>query len=244
MRQLSLWGKHNPVVARIIIVVSHLLLVCIAAKLAMQFSSSGVQFSSWWLYFFITLFTVTALLYPSKSKGKKSQSHYIKQKSCDFVAALCGFCLVCCFVNQLDKYSFGQTANAYIIHNHSPYKNADAAKLLNDFRNGERKIFSGKEKRIIKNEFRYQLKQYVIAKVSGDKEKGNATALIILACIAAVGLIGIILSLACSLSCSGSDAAAVIVGVLGTAGVIWGLIAVIKSINRKHRKPVETSDKK
>ena len=81
-----------------------------------------------------------------------------------------------------------------------------------------------------------QLKKLVTAKLSGDKEAGKRTGLIILAIIGALGLTLLLSSLVCSLSCGGSDAAAVIVGILGIAGIIWGTIALIKLIKRKHPK--------
>ena len=70
----------------------------------------------------------------------------------------------------------------------------------------------------------------------GKKADAEQVALIILACIAAVGLLYLVMALACTLSCNGSDAAAVIVAILGLAGIIWGLIAVIRAINRKKTK--------
>jgi len=80
------------------------------------------------------------------------------------------------------------------------------------------------------------LLQYTKAKLKGDKTTGEEIALIILTCIAAVGLLYLVAALACTLSCNGSDAAAIIVAVLGTVAVIWGAVAVIRSINRKHAK--------
>ena len=237
MRKLSLWAKLNPHFARIIIVVSHILLIWIAGKFAMQFTAAGVQLSVWWTYFFIILFIIVGLSYPSKGKYKNQEWKYIKQKSCDLIAGICGFCLVFCFINQLNNGSFNQPAGAYVGVHHPAYKNPAAEKLLQDFKNGEKEFFTRKEKRIIKEEFSYQVKEYVKDKLTGKKDEAGDALLIILSCIAAIGLLLLVASLACSLSCSGSDAAAAIVGILGVVGVIWGLVAVIKGINRKHRKP-------
>ena len=237
MRKLSLWARLNPHFARIIIVVSHILLIWIAAKLAMQFTAAGVQLSVWWIYFFIVLFIIVGLSYPLKGKYKNKEWKYVKQKSYDLIAGICGFCLVFCFINQLSGGSLSQPADAYVRIHHPEYKNPAAEKILLDFKNGEKEFFTRKEKRIIKEEFRYQLKEYVKDKLTGKKDEAGDALLIILSCIAAVGLLLLVASLACSLSCSGSDAAAAIVGILGVVGVICGLIAVIKSIKRKHRKP-------
>ena len=88
----------------------------------------------------------------------------------------------------------------------------------------------------MKQEFKLQLKKYIVAKLSGDKEKANQTGAIILTIIAAVGLTFLLSALVCELSCSGADAAAVIIGILGLAGIIWGTIAFIKYLKRKQKK--------
>jgi hypothetical protein len=46
----------------------------------------------------------------------------------------------------------------------------------------------------------------------------------------------LLLALACEISCAGSDAGAIVVSILGLAGIIWGAIALIKSVKRKALK--------
>ena len=60
--------------------------------------------------------------------------------------------------------------------------------------------------------------------------------LILLALILAYG----VAALACSLSCAGSDAAAVIVAVLGLTGIVFLTIVLIRGILRKSKKEKET----
>lgn len=76
------------------------------------------------------------------------------------------------------------------------------------------------EKRILKPEFRKQLKLYAKAKLRGDKSSGEKALLIILTIIAALRLLYLLAALACSISCGGADALAVIVAVLDTAGIV------------------------
>jgi threonine/homoserine/homoserine lactone efflux protein len=83
---------------------------------------------------------------------------------------------------------------------------------------------------------------YAKAKVTNDKQGGDRAVAIILACIAAVGLLFLVSMLACSLACNGSDAAAVAVMVLGTAAIVFGLIAVIRGTRRK-KVPEADSEK-
>jgi uncharacterized membrane protein HdeD (DUF308 family) len=232
MRKLSLWAKHHPVYARIIIVISHCLLVWIGYFLGMQLSETGIELSPLWLYLFIGIFFITGATYPSK----KSRN-YFKRKLYDFMVACCSFFMVISVTYQLNTpASVYEPIQATTIAHPSPYKYVEAKKLLEQFKNGEKTKFNSKEKRIIKKEFNYQLLQYAKAKVTGDKTTGEQVALIILTCIAAVGLLYLLAALACTISCNGSDAAAIIVFVLGTAAIIWGLVAVIRSIRRKQKK--------
>jgi hypothetical protein len=231
MRKLSLWAKYHPASARITIIISRVLLFLIACFLGKQLTTSGIVLSPLWIYFFIAVFFIAGATYPRK----KSSSNYTRRKLYDFLVAGCGFFIALSLVAQLDMPAYG-TVQATVPVEPSPYKYAEAKKLLEQHNRGEKIKFSGKEKRIIKKEFNYQLLQYAKAKITGKKLDAEQTLLIILACIAAVGLLYLVAALACTLSCNGSDAAALIVGILGLAGVIWGLIAVINAINRKKTK--------
>jgi len=232
MRSLSLWAKYHPVYARTIIVISRCILICLGYFLGMQLLENGIALSPLLLYLLIGLFFIAGATYPLRKPG-----NYHKRKFYDLVVACCGFFMVVCGAYQLNApVSIYQAAQATTIEKPLPYKYDAAKKLLEQFKAGEKTKFTAKEKRIIKKEFNYQLLQYAKAKITGNKSSGEQVGLIILACIAAVGLLFLVMSLACTLSCNGSDAAAVVVGVLGLAAIIWGLIAVIRGINKKGSK--------
>lgn len=238
MRKLSVWAKHRPAYARIIIIISRCLLALIAYFLGTQLIKSGIKISPLWIYFFIAVFFFTAAFYPAE----RSSRTYAKRKWSDLIVASCGFFIVVCMSDQLNKpFSVYETTYAAKSIQPSLYKNPEAKKLLEQYQNGEKKTFTAREKRIIKNEFKYQLGQYAKAKLTGNKKSGDEVALIILACIAAVGLFFLLAALACSISCNGSDAAAIVVFVLGTAAIVFGLVMLIKSIKRKNRKSKSSS---
>lgn len=238
MRKLSLWAKHHPASARIIIIISRCLLVLLGYYVGTQLLRSGTTLSPLWIYFFIAVFFITAAFYPS---GRSSKM-YARRKCSDLIVASCGFFVIVCISNQLDR-PFSVYEGAYAAKTIEPslYKNPQAKKLLEQYQSGEKKTFTAKEKRIIKNEFKYQLGQYAKAKITGNKKAGDEIALIILACIAAAGLFFLLAALACSISCNGSDAAAVVVMVVGTAAIVFGLVMLIRSINRKKRKSKTSS---
>jgi hypothetical protein len=63
-----------------------------------------------------------------------------------------------------------------------------------------------------------------------------------LSVVVAIGLIYLVAALACSLSCNGSDAAALIVGIGGAALVAFLLIIAIRAITGKKKKKVIIQD--
>lgn len=231
MRKLSLWAKHYPVYARIVIVISHCILIWIGYFLGMQLTQSGIELSSLWIYFLMIVFFVTAFVYPSNHARK----NYIKRKLCDFIITFCSFFLTICLVNELNKpFTMYQTAQATSRIVPSPYKYGEAKTLLEQFQNGEKTKFTPKERRIIKKEFKYQLGQYAKAKITGNKDAQGQAAAILLVCIAAVGLFILVSALACNIACNGSEVAAWIVFLLGTAAIVLGAVAIIRNIKRKH----------
>ena len=111
-----------------------------------------------------------------------------------------------------------------------------AEEILASLQYRDKSSLTRQEKRILKEEFKKQIKIYAVAKITGNKDGASKAVLIILTIIAAIGLLTLLAALACSLSCNGSDAAAVIVGVLGAAAIIWGTIVLVNRISRGPKK--------
>ena len=66
--------------------------------------------------------------------------------------------------------------------------------------------------------------------------------LIFLAVVVAAGLLYVLAALACTISCSGAEALAVIVALVGTFGIVFGAIRLIQAIlGKKRRKKRSTS---
>lgn len=239
MRELSYWAKYHPLAARLIIVISRCLLLWIASFLGKQVALTAFDLSPLLLYFFILLFLVACGLYPRQTTA----STYTRRKWCDFIVCLSGFFMVICLTTQLNKpFAFYQTVRATVPLVDTSYHYPEAQRLLQQFKEGEKTSFTRKEKKVIRKEFNHQLLRYGAATVTSNKEAQRNAGVIIVACIAAVGLLYLVLALACTLSCNGSDAAAVAVVVLGTAAIVWGLVAIIRSTRRK-KEPVPESGK-
>ena len=69
-----------------------------------------------------------------------------------------------------------------------------------------------------------------------EMSKGAKIVLTVLSILVALFLIGLVLALACSLSCDGSVAGAILVGVGGTALVILLFVLAIRAINGHKRR--------
>jgi len=67
-------------------------------------------------------------------------------------------------------------------------------------------------------------------------KKGWKIALIILTILVAAGLIYVFLALGCAIACSGSEALAIVVVLLGSAATIFGAIKLIQYISGKKRR--------
>lgn len=239
MKQLSLWAKSNPWKARLIIIISHLLIVLLAWFTGSEIYGLSDELPGYLKIIFVLVFVIAAFSYPFK-KSQAAYS-YAKQKTCDFLLALSTFGMVT-GIAASGEISFGSLSPLYAstpsaINNNK--KDPTAEQILESLKYRDKSSLTRVEKRILKNEFKKQLKVWTLAKISGNKEEGGKAGLLILAIVAAVGLFFLVASLSCSLSCNGSDAAAIVVLLLGTAAIVLGLLAVIRSINKKKRNKIE-----
>jgi len=240
MRQLSTWAKGHPIKARYIIIFSHLLLALLAYFIGKGLRDFKISFSSSLLFNVFLVFIAVALIYPHKKDKPVAYNvryTYWFRKSCDFLAITCSFCLLCCLANN------APLAPVYDLYatTHSTGSvrtvNPTAEEILSSLKSGrDKKSLTRTEKRVLKKEFKHQLKVYAVAKLKGDPSAASQAILILLAIIAAVGVLYLVAALACSLSCSGNDAAAVLVAVVGLVGVIWLLVYVIRHITRPTKK--------
>ena len=240
MKQLSLWAKNNSRKARLIIIVSHILILLLAWFTGSEISGLSDELPGYLKIIFVLVFIITAFIYPVK-KNNPGYS-YAKQKTCDFLLALSTFGMMT-GIAASGEIKFGSLSPLYAstpsaINNNK--KDPTAEQILASLKHRDKSSLTRAEKRILKAEFKKQLKIWTLAKISGNKQQGDNAGLIILAIIGAVGLFFLVAALSCSLACNGSDAAAIVVLLLGTAAIVLALIAIIRSINRKKRKWLES----
>ena len=223
MKAISYWASRHILYARVLIVVIKISLVVLAAYAAVLLTRLNIVLPYQWIAICCLLLTGAAIVcYPSRTMKK---SAYLRQKICDFTLPFCSFLIITAALNNIGspKYLPGAYASSII-------KTPTAADIMASGKT--RAQLSKKEKRILRHEFTRQLKNYALAKISNDQQRAENSWKIALAIVGFIGLTILLAGLVCELSCSGSDTAAVLVGVLGLAALIWGFVALLKRIRR------------
>ena len=239
MTKLSLWAKHHPSKARIVIVLLHLLLNMLAVYTGVTLLQLNLIIPASAVYITILLFFTAVFLYPSAQQRNirfNKRRLYIIRKSCDFTLCACSFVLVCFVANNyFNNNSSGASFTAGAAVYTKGDKKPGAAEIIASLAYRDKSTLTRSEKRILRNEFKLQLKVYAKAKLTKDDEAAAKAIFIILSIIGAVGLSFLLAGLACSISCNGSEAGAIVVMILGLTAIICLLIVVIKKI-KSHKK--------
>ncbi len=238
MKQLSHWANKHKWKARIIMIISWIILTVLAIVIGKNLSSLEVLLPSTILLVIVATFFASCFYYPSRSEKTTLgfSGFYAKQKTCDLLLAVCSFCLVLYTANKPETL-FQHYENLYaasIEPSIAKDSSAKTYKSLKDFsaslKNADGKLLKWKERKKL-------LKQQVKAiKHSRDTPKGDKVLLSVLSVLLALGLLYLVAALSCSLSCNGSEAAAVIVGIGGAGLIIFLLILALRGISGKRKK--------
>lgn len=234
MKKISLWAKHHSTLAIASIIIIKILLTAIAWYIGSSLIEMNIRIPFIVCIIALTGLVTGAYMYPSRHHSTLLKNKfYTRQKNCDLVVALCSFIMIGTLVNTNSVFPFSVSARASTPAISNP---PTAADILSSLEYRDKKSLSKKEKRILKQEFKKQLKVYATAKATGKKEAANKALLIILTIVAAVGLLYVVAALACGLACSGAEGAAIALVLLGTIAIIWGTVAIIRTINRGPRR--------
>ncbi len=230
MRKLALWAKYHLWYARISVIFLHLLLGLLAYILS-NLVTVTADTQEGLLYGAVLLFLVLLPVYGLKKT-------FLYRKVCDFLIALCSFVVLFCFNSKYYNPS-GLYQNTYATSTSDvkpKRKLPTAEEVLASLKYRDKSTLTRKEKRVLKQEFKKQLKIYVIQKIKGKKEDSNKTLYIILTIIGALGVLALVASISCNLSCNGMESAAAVVVILGIIGVALGAYFIIRRISRGPRK--------
>ncbi len=246
MKKISTWGKHNKAAARVIIIISSIILILLGLNLGYKLKEAGLllPFS---LFTGITcVYFISILVYPYKTlriANHPASYNYVRRKTLDLVIAFCSFSMFLFVGNRPGGVIHLGNAVYAAVPLNSPSKEIKPFKSISSFsksiKDENGKLIKWKERKKLLKE---QLKS---VKSSKDLSRGEKTLLTILSILVASGLLLLVGALACGISCNGSAAGAIIVGVGGTALIIWLLIITLRAINRakvkeKKREPDST----
>jgi hypothetical protein len=222
------------------IVVSFILLNGLGIMIGILLSDLNISTPASAMLVCCSIYMIGIAAYPSRAeKGKKINAAilYLKQKSCDFILAACSFFMIT-YVSNHPQVLFQQypVLNASVSATPSLPKDSTikAFRSINGFsaslKDENGKILKWKErKKLLKDQING-------IKKSNDISKDGKAVLIFLSVLVALGLLFLVAALSCDLSCSGSDGLALLVGVGGTALIIFLLVLAIRAINGKMKK--------
>ncbi|MEZ4934641.1 MAG: hypothetical protein R2788_21250 [Saprospiraceae bacterium] len=258
LTQLAFWAKAHPVTARWIITINRILLGYAAFYGGVVLADRHVFFSEKALVASAVVFAIAYLCYPRKDKRWPVKTpSFALRKSCDFllIASSCIFWLAAGnFILPYQPTAFDdakppvETLPSVITKDGKAiyYSNPPASQTLKKAKQARGKVF--KKIRGWRVRFFQKLKARVsnklaIIKHAYKKMDGATIALLILASLAIIGLLGYLtLALSCSLSCNGQEGAASLVAILGcftiTGLVAWMWTAASKKDRSKSEKTV------
>jgi membrane protein implicated in regulation of membrane protease activity len=238
IKQLSFWAKNHKWSSRFIIVFAFIIMSFLGIVTGFLFNSLDVIFTPLILLSVILIFILAWLKYPLKkvnANTKEKNRSYILQKSYDLILIGSTFIMFVYFGNrQTSPVNYFVLTTSAVNSSSKPKDSTNTYKSINEFK----KMMKDENGKTLKWKERKKLlkKQIKAIEKANDLSASGKVFLIILCVLLAVLLAYGVAALACSLSCSGAEGAAVVVAILGLAGVILLTVFLIRSIIRKSKK--------
>jgi hypothetical protein len=166
------------------------------------------------------------ILYPLKNRKHQYKNFFARQKLADFILVSATFLFIVYAGNALNS---NQNTFRNPVHS-STIVHSNSYTIVGTPSAAKSPVSKKSLRKKIREEIKRARKAY---KISPDALK---TLYITLAICGAVLLISGIGLLACNISCSGYEALGGVILFAGTAGIIFGVIRIIKRIKRGHPK--------
>lgn len=236
MRKLTSWANTHPWTARLIIIVANLCLylgmMILAGVLQLLQVAIPLALS---LALMISLSAAAVLLSIIKKRAGlsvKTNTGYWLVRAKYAMVLLASLMLVFSFYYYNWHVAVASQGNVY-----SSQPQGTAKPVKPDYQQYSNKDLFYKDyttyaNSLSRKELRSEYRHYR-AMQKENQATGGDIALIILIILGALVLTYLLLALACSVSCAGSDAGAIAIAIVGLAGIIWGTIALIKGVKRR-----------
>jgi hypothetical protein len=211
MRSISRYANRHYIVARIFIVITHVLLFTASIYIGTTLTKLGIEIPVYVLLIG-SLFILISLLID----GKRPKSYWLQRVS--FLLIATGIFLCSCFVfnnNRIASFNIYNPVGGVV-----PTQVTESANTSKSDK---------KELRKLLKDLRSEARQ-----ADGNAGKIIGTILVILG---AAGLLILLAAASCRIACNVSEALAILVGGLGAAGILWLTVWAIKKINKKKISP-------
>jgi hypothetical protein len=225
---ISIWASKNIFLARLFLIILHTLLGGIAYVIALNVASS-INVSPW-LTFTPLLLSVLLLISYDKRKNNKKVS-----------TSLIGLRMLFWFFVGIQLYNFAIPATSTVNYARFTTYSIDDVKADN----------VEKQKLTLKQRIIAQLKKNIKRDLNFFKIKKDNSLQIVLLILGTIALISVltslILLLACSIACNGSEALAILVLLLGLFGIGAIVAAAIRTVQRLQdeddkKRPLKSDD--
>lgn len=228
LQQWALWAKQHARAVQIFFVVAHLLLYTIALHFGWYLFVIGVEIPLSLTLVLLSIYTVAAVLYPGVffDRKKSNWDTFKRRKICDVILFSTAFLLGVSLANHSPHFL---SSNSISQIEAKPMLTAVKIKKGEELK-VKRQIFIQKSEKWLENK---------LAKI--DRYQSNAPVLefvllIILFTVLASFLAVVVLYLSCNLSCSGAEAAAWLVLILGLGLIITLFILGISWAKRRLKR--------
>ncbi|MCB0563619.1 MAG: hypothetical protein KDD01_04510 [Phaeodactylibacter sp.] len=227
MKNLRFWAKTHPRESWVILTVLHFVLAYLWAEIGIYLYVFGWKLG-WGLFLAGGILVFLGLvLYPGRWERKRhSRQNFVRRRSVfDGLLLFSGFLLTVTTFNQsAQRAEVISTADAAAVP--TVFKdNSDASKgMFHWLKAGKEKSEQKQWRKSIRKRVKEKIKEL---RSQGGKGRGAKVMLLVLL---SVGLSLGVLLLSCSLACSGAEGAAILLAILGVAGIVWLLSALVGKI--------------
>lgn len=235
MKRISYWAKLHPWSARGLIVLLYCVLNLSGFLLGRLLLDTGFQFHSNLGWIAAGIILAVFVFYPSGRFATRRPTRYLERKLADAILLAATFLVIVSSANRFHDAPFcvGFVRAALV----EPVSKDTTGKIGASLKSFSGSMYNSSGKPVsLKTRVHLLQKQVKKVKASNDLSSGERTVLITLSILVAIFAVFGLAALACNLSCSGAEGLAWLVGLGGTALIIFLFLIVIKAINRKTKR--------
>jgi len=243
MKQLSYWAKRHPLQARVVIAVAHIFAMTLAFISGIWLYACYDIAWPVWVFPIVLAFTAwVRSAYPARRPQSATLAaadrHYWRTRRTIAGATACAWLLILVLGNHAAQQSEQpDEAQRAISARSIPTAYSQMPLLMTESSKPAQvkttfKWLKTKQKTLLKKQVRF-IRRHTTRGGEGSMDPVAQVLLTLLVFMVAAFLEVLVLILACNLSCSGQEAAALLVGLLGTGLIVWGMVAAIIAIWRK-----------